>query len=80
MVLVFYIFTSILLVSNIAYFKFTKVSSLDIKKITGFLIFFILFCFGFFKGRYDIVLLFFILVYILRGVLNYFYLKISKKG
>tara|TARA_Y100000994_G_C15640661_1_gene421156 strand:- start:310 stop:1140 length:831 start_codon:yes stop_codon:yes gene_type:complete len=80
MVLVFYIFTSILLVSNTAYFKFTKLSSLDTKTIIGFLIFFILFCFGFFKGRHDIVLLFFILVYISRGVLNYFYLKISKKG
>lgn len=80
MVLVFYIFTSILLISNTTYFKFTKVSSLDIKTIISFLIFFILFCFGFLKGRHDIVLLFFILVYILRGVLNYFYLKIIKKG
>ena len=80
MVLVFYIFSSILLISNLKYFKFTSVSSLDNKTIISFLIFFILFFLALFKGRHDIVLLFFILVYILRGILSYFYLKIIKKG
>ena len=80
MVLIFYMLTSALLISKVSYLKFGNINFLNIKTMISFLIFIILFFLALFKGRHDIVLLFFILVYILRGILRYFYLKIIKKG
>ena len=83
-VLFFYTITSILLISKVKYPKFPEINfKLNINNsinLFGLGLFFIILFFGILMYKYDIVLLFFILVYILGGILYYFYNQITKKG
>ena len=72
-----YIFSSILLVSKVHYFKFPIISlKLDrdnTLSIIGLLIFFIILIMSIFYNKHYIVLLFFTLIYISLGFLNFLF-------
>ena len=82
-VLLLYVLSSFLLISSIKYAKFPQlnfsINKINTFSLIGLLIFFIFLVLGIYTYKYDIVLLFFILVYILGGVFNYFYIKIVNK-
>lgn len=82
-ILFFYIITSILLISKVKYSKFPQLNFKQNKNNTvsliGIMLFFGILFFGILTYKHDIVLLFFILVYILTGILYYFYHQIIKK-
>ena len=82
-----YLFSSILLISKIKYSKFPifnfKVSSINTLSLIGIVIFFIILIVSIFLNKYHIVLLFFVLSYILGGIINHFYnglISLKNKG
>jgi len=83
-VLIFYILSSLLLVTKIKYPKFPQITlSLNKKNsinLISMVLFLLIVSLGLYVNKHDIVLLFFILVYILGGIFNYFISQIIKKG
>ena len=82
-----YLFSSILLISKIKYSKFPvfnfKVNIINTLNLIGLGIFFIILIVSIFLNKYHIVLLFFVLSYILGGIINHFYnglASLKKKG
>jgi len=82
-----YLFSSILLISKIKYSKFPvfnfKVNIMNTLSLIGLGIFFIVLIISIFLNKYHIVLLFFVLSYILGGIINHFYnglISLKNKG
>lgn len=87
MLVVIYLFSSILLISKIKYSKFPifnfKINIINTLSLIGLGVFLIILILGIFLNKYHIVLLFFVLSYILGGIINHFYkvlLSLKNKG